>query len=77
MRSIYELASFRISTIGLAALLKVLENIGWYDFIQGLYTLIQDQHITVDLQETDQCLNMLRELIEEEKPSNSPIKRVS
>ena len=50
MRNIYELACFKISTVGLAALLKVLENNGWFGFIEGLYTLIQEQQITIDLE---------------------------
>lgn len=68
---------YKPSTLGLTALLRVLEINEFHAFSEGMLTLIMEHEIPFDLQQVDSCKSLLENIISESIPSNSPIPKAS
>lgn len=67
----YEMTTFRYSSITLACLMLVLEELGFDTFLEGILTLVQEYEIPFNFNQTFDCKQMLLVLLNNESSSNS------
>lgn len=77
MKMIYEMSSFRPSSIALASLTRVLENNRYFSFLEGLLELILTYDLNFDLNEVADCKQSFQDYETDQKISNSPIPHIS